>query len=242
MIKAVIIDDVQKAIILLRGLLKEYCPEVKVVGEAENAEEAISMIESHRPQLVFLDIEMSGKSGFNLLEEIKGRNFHVIFVTAHSEFAIKAFRFSVTDYLLKPVSADELKQAVTKVQNLIPLTASYMQTLRIPTTTEAVFVNIQSIIRLEAEGHYTHIYLENGKHYMSSYHLKQFEEHLDPNLFRRIQRSHLINREKIKSVVDKKGLLIEMADGTIIEVSRRSKKATLEILGQITINSKDTSC
>src|SRR5204862_413236 len=104
------------------------------------------------------------------------------------------------------------------------------------TTTEAVFVNIQSIVRLEAEGHYTHIYLDNGKKYLSSYHLKQFEEHLDGSLFRRIQRSHLINREKIKSVVDKEGLLIEMTDGAIIEVSRRSKKEALKMLGRITVH------
>lgn len=236
MINAIIVDDVKKAIVLLRGLLEEHCPEVKVVAEAENAAKAAALIEHHRPQLVFLDIEMAGKSGFDLLEEVKERNFHVIFVTAHAEFAIKAFRFSVTDYLLKPVSAEDLKQAVAKVIKLSHVASAPMQTLRIPTTTEAVFVNIRDIIRFEADGHYTHIFMDNGKKYISSYHLKQFEEHLDSKLFHRIQRSHLINRDKIKSVADRGSLHIEMTDGAVIEVSRRSKQEVLSILGRITIH------
>src|SRR5580692_7404342 len=112
MITALLVDDIEKANVVLRRQLIEHCPEVKIIGEAEDADEAMKKIELHHPQLVFLDIEMEGKDGFDLLEETRERNFHVIFVTAHSEFAIKAFRFSVTDYLLKPVSGSILKQAV----------------------------------------------------------------------------------------------------------------------------------
>src|SRR5437879_4032659 len=98
MIRSLIVDDEEKAIILLRKQLKKHCPEIEVVGECQNINEAAKLIEIHHPQLLFLDIEMAGGSGFDLLENLKERNFHVIFVTAHSEFAIKAFRFSVTDY------------------------------------------------------------------------------------------------------------------------------------------------
>jgi two-component system LytT family response regulator len=174
---------------------------------------------------------MAEGSGFDLLENIQTRNFHVIFVTAHSEFAIKAFRFSVTDYLLKPVSRELLIQAVQKVKNLIDVSASAssIQTLRIPATFGITFVNIINIIRLEAEGPYTHIYMDNGKHFMSSQNLKQFERHLDEGVFLRIHRSHLINRNKIKSIIDDNGLLLEMTDGFSIEVPRRSRQDFLKM-------------
>jgi two-component system, LytTR family, response regulator len=232
MISSLIVDDEEKAIALLRKQLKRHCPEVEIVGEAQRIDEAIRLIELHHPRLIFLDIEMVGGSGFDLLERLKQRDFHVIFVTAYSEFAIKAFRFSVTDYLLKPVNRELLKQAVNKVKTLIDTSApvSSIQTLRIPYSGGVAFVPIINIIRMSAEGPYTHIYLDSGKHYMTSHHLKQFEEHLDSGLFLRIHRSHLINRNKIKSIADKQALMIEMTDGAVIEVPRRSKQEILKIL------------
>lgn len=232
MINSIIVDDETKAIILLRKQLKRHCPEVNVVAEAQRIDEAIRLIELNHPQLLFLDIEMAGGSGFDLLEKIHDRNFHVIFVTAHSEFAIKAFRFSVTDYLLKPVNRETLILAVKKVKHLIDISVatSTIQTLRIPSINGMTFVNITEIIRMEADGPYTHIYTDNDKHYMSSHHLKQFEEHLDSSIFLRIHRSHLINRGKVKSIIDKQGLLIEMEDGMKIVVPRRSKQDIIKML------------
>jgi two-component system, LytTR family, response regulator len=241
MIDTVIVDDVEKAIVVLRRLLNTNCPEINIVGEADDVDDAIRLIESRHPKLVFLDIKMAGKSGFDLLDEIKERNFHVVFVTAHSEYAIKAFRFSVTDYLLKPVASDDLKQAVQKVKRLIEASeassshtnakdTTAMQTLRIPSTNGLAFVYINNIIRLEADGHYTNIYMDSGKHYISSYHLKQFEEHLDSKIFLRLHRSHLINQNQIKSIAQKEGLVIEMKDGARIEVPRRHKEEALKML------------
>src|SRR3954468_12917169 len=161
MIKAILVDDVEKANVLLRMKLAEHCPEVKIVGEAEDADQAIELIESKHPQLVFLDIGMAGKTGFDLLEEIKERNFHVIFVTAHTEYAIKAYRYSVTDYLLKPVNNQVLKEAVQKVKKMIdeaPVNSAAndfnsvgRRTLRIPSTSGTVFVYFNNIIRMEAD-------------------------------------------------------------------------------------------
>jgi len=236
MITALIVDDVEKAIVVLRRKLAEHCPEVNVIAQAEDVDEAILLIDQYKPQLVFLDIEMAGKSGFDLLLETKDRNFHVIFVTAHSEFAIQAFRFSVTDYLLKPVNSDILKESVQKVIKIIQSSAPEQklsisaQTLRIPSTNGLVFVKLSDIIRLEAEGHYTHIYVVNEKHYFSSYHLRQFEEHLDKNLFWRVHRSHIINHEKIKAVIQKPILHLEMVDGFKIEIPRRNREAFKKIL------------
>jgi two-component system LytT family response regulator len=230
MISSLIIDDEPKAIALLCNQLRRHCPDVNVIGQAGRIDEAIKLIEAHRPQLLFLDIQLAEGTGFDLLEKIEVRNFHVIFITAHSEFAIKAFRFSVTDYLLKPVSRELLIQAVQKVKNLIDIkhSTSAVQTLRIPVTKGVAFTNIMNIVRLEAEGPYTHIFLDNGQHIMSSHHLKQFEEHLDPNVFLRIHRSHLINKMKISKVNETEKIYIEMADGFQIEVPRRSRQDFLK--------------
>lgn len=238
MINALIIDDEEKAVAVLRRMIATHCPDIKIVGEADDVEKATKAIEKLKPQLVFLDIEMPGESGFSLLEKVKQRNFHVIFVTAHSEFAVKAFRFSVTDYLLKPVGIDELIQAVGKVKAIMDFSIKNPaaskdfssvanQTLRIPSTEGTVFVYLHNIIRMEADGAYTHIFLEDNRHYISSYNLKQFEEHLDADIFMRVHRSHLINLKNIKSVTRKGGLFVEMTDGSVIEVAKRNKDAFL---------------
>jgi two-component system, LytTR family, response regulator len=242
-INAMIVDDEKKAIVVLRKLLQEYCPEVNIIAEAGRVNDAISLIEIHNPQLIFLDIEMPGKSGFDLLEKISGRNFHVIFVTAHSEFALKAFRFSVTDYLLKPVGIDELKQAIEKVKLLInayvpdassvkKAEAPVIRTLRISSTEGVIFVYLEHIIRVEAAGAYSHIYLENNKHYMVSDHLKLLNEYLTPPVFMRIHRSHIINLQKIKEVISKNGLFAEMTDGSLIEVAKRNRADFLKKIHQ----------
>jgi two-component system LytT family response regulator len=237
MITALIVDDEEKAVVVLRKLLEEYCPEVKVIAQASRVNKATQLIEELRPQLIFLDIEMPGKSGFDLLENLRERNFHVILVTAHSEFALKAFRFSVTDYLLKPVAPEELLLAVKKVKNFIdaPLASKVSGsqpavTLRIPSTEGVIFVYLEHVIRVEAEGAYSHIHLDNGKHYLISENLKELEEHLDPSVFIRVHRSHVINLKKIKSVIDKHGLFAEMEDGTLVEVARRTRADFLKLI------------
>ncbi len=237
MIKAIIVDDEKKGVHMLRMLLEENCPNVKVVDEAYEIHKAEALIKSHHPQLIFLDIDMGSNTGFDLLEKVKGENTHVIFVTAHSHFAVKAFRFSVADYLLKPVDIDELKQAVHKVKILIEeahaasadsdFDAIGKQTLRIPSTDGTHFVYFMNIIRMEADGAYTNIYINTDTHkvktFVSSYNLKQFEEHLDPSYFMRVHRSHVINLKMIRSVVDRDGLFAQMADDALIEISKRTR-------------------
>ncbi len=233
-IKAIIVDDERKATVVLRKLLNEYHPEINIVAEASRVKQAMQIIEEHSPQLIFLDIEMPGSSGFDLLEQIRGRNIHVVFVTAHSEFAIKAFRFSVIDYLLKPVGIEELREAVEKVKIQIEAftampaeskktASSAMQTLRIPTLDGVIFVYLENIVRVEARGAYSNIYIDSGKRYVVSHHLKLLLEHLIPPAFMRIHRSHIINMEKVKSVIRKNGLFVEMSDGTMIEVAKRNR-------------------
>jgi two-component system LytT family response regulator len=232
-IRSIIIDDEFKSIWLLKRLLTIHCPQIEVVAEASRMEEAIMLIETHHPQLIFLDVEMPGGSGFDLLEKITKRNFHVIFISAHSDFAIKAFQFSVTDYLLKPINRDLLINSILKVESITSKYASYNfhKTIRVPTNKGVLFIPMGSIVRLAADGSYTKIYIEKGVEYLCSSNLRNFEGKLDLNIFIRINRSNIINKEKITSIVDKQHLVIEMADGEIIDVPRRSKKEIMELLG-----------
>jgi two-component system, LytTR family, response regulator len=240
-ISAAIIDDETKAIAVLKRLIARSCPRLQVVAEAEDIDEAIVSITQHAPQLVFLDVDLSGPTGFDLLEQLEDRRFHVILVTAHPEYAVKAFRYSVTDYLLKPIAESDLQQAVAKVCALIdqeprqgaPDKAddkAARQTLRIPSTEGAIFVRMDDIIRLEAEGAYTHIHVKDRRHF-SSYNLKQFEEHLDPQRFMRVHRSHVINLSMVKAVRDGRGLHVELIDGTQVPISRRHRADLLVALG-----------
>jgi two-component system, LytTR family, response regulator len=232
MIKAVIVDDESKGIEILRMLVETHCSDVKIEGYAEEVEDAIKLINAKQPDLVFLDIEMSGESGFELLEKVKTKNLHVIFVTAHSQYAVRAFRYSVADYLLKPVDSTELKDAIEKVKVLmkddqqglkesIHPAEEEMLTLRIPLPNRTVSVSMTDIIRLDADGAYTKIFLTGNKQYFVSYNIKIFEEHLDLNLFMRVHRSHIINLKKVSKITGGKRLLAEMTDDSKVEISRR---------------------
>jgi len=233
MIKAIIVDDESKGIQILRILIKNHCPDVEVTGWAEEVDEAIELINRTAPQLVFLDIEMAGEGGFSLLEKIGQRNFHVVFVTAHSQYAVKAFRYSVADYLLKPVYVVELKQAIEKVkvlmqeQKVLSTNENIETTLRIPLNQGTVFVKMNDIIRLEADGAYTRIFLPGNRTYLTSYNIKIFEEHLDLNLFMRVHRSHIINLKKVKRIIEGRTLIAELTDGSKVEISRRIKNSFL---------------
>lgn len=231
MIDAIIIDDEFKGIEILKILLKKYCPEVNVVGWAEEIDGAIELIDKKQPDLIFLDIEMSGESGFDLLEKVKPNSFHVIFVTAHSEYAVRAFRYSVSGYLLKPVDTADLLEAVQKVKSIIgeeqisndhalKKKSEPNYTLKIPLNQGSVFVKMSDVIRIEADGAYTHIYLTGKRNYLVSYNIKVVEEHLDHSIFIRVHRSHIINLSKVTSVSGETNQ-ITMCDGSLIQISRR---------------------
>jgi two-component system LytT family response regulator len=237
----VIIDDEPKAIAIMRSLIEEHCPELRIVADAGRLETAIEVLNTHRPQLVFLDVDLTGVTGFDLLERLEDRSFHVILVTAHPEFAVKAFRYSVIDYLMKPVDEEELKQAVHKVAELIereggkattsrPGDPHQRQTLRIPSMEGARFVPMDDIVRLEAEGSYTAIHTRRAR-YVSSYNLKHFEEHLDHAVFIRIHRSHVINSKQVKAAHGLNGQAVELNDGTRLSVARSYRAAVKKALG-----------
>lgn len=244
MISALLVDDEKKNRDSLRKLLKEYCPVVEVSGEAGSVEEALVAIKKLRPQLVFLDVEMPSGSGFDVLRKANPIDFKVIFVTAHSHYAIKALRFSAVDYLLKPVDTDDLIEAVRKVSE-VPLTHSSsqykgllenlgngsVQKLAIPIKDGFAFLAPGEIIRLQADGTYTHIFT-NGEKYTGTKNIKEYELLLADQNFFRSHNSHLINLNHVKRFSRLDGYFVQMSDGSMAEISRRKKEEFIELMGK----------
>ena len=238
-IKTIIIDDEQGNIITLTEMLNNYCPDVFLIGSANNITDGEKLIYAETPDLVFLDIEMPFGNGFELLNRLMPVTFEVIFVTAFNNYAIKAFKYSVIDYLLKPVNIDELKAAVLKVRNKLESTNvtlridSLLSNLKtektgqkkIGITTEdgIIFEEIDDIMYLEAEGSYTTIFTKGGKAETTSRTLKDFEDMLPENIFCRVHNSSIINVNYIKKYYKGRGGYVEMEDNKKIEVSQRKK-------------------
>ncbi|MBB2148257.1 LytR/AlgR family response regulator transcription factor [Pedobacter gandavensis] len=242
-LKAILIDDELKSRINLRQLLLEYCPNVEIIAEAGSAVEAIKLIRELNPDLLFLDIEMGEVSGFDLLKLLNGQQkFEVIFVTAFDKYGIQAVKACAIDYLLKPINILELSNAVEKAtlqinpikenERLKELVANIdrgenEQKIAIPLSDKIEFLAINKIIRLEAEGNYTHIYLDNKKQYLVCKTLKEYQELLENYNFIRTHQSHLINFRKISAYVKTDGGYIAMDDGSQAPISRQKRDEVL---------------
>ena len=245
--RAIIIDDEQAGISSLNKLLGRYCPGVEVVAVAPSAEAGSAAILEAQPELVFLDIEMPGSNGFDMLEQQKEINFEVIFTTAYDQYAIRAFRFNALDYLLKPIEHNELIDAVQKARqklhNRLPktdykkrldnikLNAAGIHKLAVSTVDSVVFVELDDIVYLSADINYTCIYLSDRSHLTVSRTLKDFEEMLQAHGFLRIHKSHLINLRHVKKYVKGDGGYVVMSNKAGIEVSQRKKWELMEAMG-----------
>jgi two-component system LytT family response regulator len=244
MIRAVIVDDEENNIGALKSLLTQFCPEVEVVGTAENAKEAFTVITDINPQLVFLDIEMPFGNGFGLIEKMMPVNFEVIFVTAFDQYAITAFKYSALDYLLKPVSIEDLKRAVNRSSQRITeknvnsriesLIANFrnevpgLKKIGLPTAEGLIFEEIENIIHLQAESNYTLVFVKNKKKMTITKSLKDFEDILPAATFCRLHHSHIVNLNYITKYYKGRGGYVELIDGTTVEVSTRKKDDFLE--------------
>jgi len=247
MLTAIVIDDELNGRIALKQKLHDYCPTVKVIAEAENGLEGMEMIQQFQPQLVFLDIEMPGMDGFEMLINIPDKKFHLVFTTAYDQYAIKAIKYAAFDYLLKPIDIDELKETIGRlVQAPIPeitgkkletleqnlLTKPFLNKIAVPTQEGLLFFDINHILRLEAQSNYTMIYFDDQPKLMASRTLKEFEEILPMDTFFRIHNSHIINLLFIKKYIRGDGGQVEMKNGDHILVSRRKKDEFLKLIGR----------
>ncbi|MCD4697122.1 MAG: LytTR family DNA-binding domain-containing protein [Bacteroidales bacterium] len=249
MIKAIIVEDEKRSRETLAGLLKLYCKNVSVIAEAEGMKSGIEIINIHKPDLVFLDIQMPGGSGFNLLESFEEINFDVIFTTAYDQFAIKAIKFSALDYLLKPIFPDDLVKAVKKAEEKRNVSHArqsvdvLLENIKKPeseppkivlSTSERIdVVSVKDIIRCESDNYYTVFYFTDGTKLMISKTLKENEELLSEYNFIRPHKSHLINSLYIKSFIKRDNGYIAMSDGSEVPVSRRKKEKIIEIINNL---------
>lgn len=241
MIEAVIIDDEQNNISNLKSLLEKYCPEVNIAATALNAEEGEKIILNNYPDLVFLDIQMPRKNGFELLQSLHAYTFEVIFVTAYDQYGIQAVKFAAIDYLLKPINVEELKLSVKKVieknnqrkqnrqlENLIALLRQNQNQdehrIALPTTKEIRFVKPGDILRCESSNNYTTFYLSNNEKLLISKPIYLYEELLNNYGFIRCHQSHLVNKKYIQSYVKEDGGYIMLHDKTRLPIAKNKKE------------------
>jgi two-component system, LytTR family, response regulator len=246
--RALLVDDEPKNVRILKTLLQNYCPQVNIIGEAGDAEAAFAAIKTLQPELVFLDIEMPHGNAFDLLNKLMPVNFEVIFITAFDNYSLKAFKYSALDYLLKPVDIEELKAAVNKAMGKIHSHQlnhqieylisnfrggqSLLQKIALPTADGIAFLNVDDIIRCEANGNYTYFYLGNKDKVVASKNIKEYEDILPANIFCRIHNSHIINLNRVKKYHKGRGGYIIMEDGSNLEVASRRRDEFLAKFGQ----------
>lgn len=247
--KAIIIDDEPDCVRLLALQLKMYCPQVEIVGEYTSSEEGLRGIKRLMPDLVFLDIEMPKLNGFQLLETIGEIDFAVVFVTAYDKFAVKAFKFSAIDYLLKPTDAKDLQVAVQKVERRQRVDTRQLDLLKqhlhasvfpskpfpekiaLPHQDGVVFVELKNILYCEADDNYTRFFLVNGHKHLISKTLREIQETLEERNFLRISRQHLINLDHIAKFMKGEGSYVVMTDGQSLTVARSQKEKLIERFG-----------
>lgn len=245
MLRTFIIDDEIDAINSIVLIIREYCPDIEIVGMATTMNEALKEIPLKKPDLLILDIEMPFGSGFDLLEKIPDRNFEIIFVTAYNNHAIKAFKYSAVDYLLKPIDIDDFISAINRVIARIGKQSSksseisvLLENIKKPIPTKLaintndgiIYISFENIVRMEGDGSYTNVFLKNNQKILVSKTLKDFQELLfDRNLFRP-HHSHLINIDHVICFHHKDGGAIEMSDGALVPLARRKKEEFLEIM------------
>jgi len=250
MIRAVIIDDEKNNIETMVSLLRKHELPVTVVGSAINADDAISTIVATNPDLLFLDIQMPEKNGFDVLKALPHYQFEVIFVTAFDQYGIQAVKFSAIDYLLKPVNPEELKTSILKVEAKLNQRKQNVQLensmaliknkdakkghkLALASTKEIRFVHTDEIIRCESSNAYTQFYLADGKSIMVSKPIFEYEEMLSNYDFIRCHQSHLVNSKFIKSLVKEDSGYLLLNDDTRIPISRGKKENVLKALNTI---------
>lgn len=246
MLRAVIIDDIENIRKKNSNMIKMNCPSVTLIGEADSVASGIKLIKQLSPDLVFLDVEMPDGTGFDLLQKLKPFSFKVIFITGYEDFAVKAFRFSAIDYLLKPLDPDDLVEAVKKAESslskevfdmkLSNLFANLerpknLQNLILKTADRIYSVNIQDIVNCESDKNYTTFHFINAPKLIVSTNLKEYETLLTPHNFFRTHQSHLINMAYFDHFIKTDGgNTIVMKNKVTIPLSVRKKEEFMVLL------------
>ena len=238
MISSVILEDEEDAQFLLSTILKDYCPEIKVEGMAANKEDGLALIREKKPKLVFCDIQLEDCHVFEILDELGIIDFQVIFTTAYDQYALKAFEYNALHYILKPYSPQDVKESLRRIDHslLSPLpstsheTKSNIKKLPLKTTEGVHLIDVDSIIRVQAERSYSHIFYGGGKKLVVSRPLKDIQEKLEHHQFFRVHNSHLISIHQVDQVDKESKGTISMVDGSSVPLSRSRRKDFLEAI------------
>ena len=244
-LKAILVDDELSSLQNLQQKLIEFCPDVEVIATAQKPEDAILLIRRHKPDVIFLDIEMPRMNGFRMLEELGEYDFDIVFTTAYNHYAIDAIRVCAFDYLTKPIAIRDLQKTVERLALRPKLhTKDKMEAFRaslaspksqeekvaIPTSDGLEFIPIKNIVHIESSSNYSKISLTDGKKILVTKLLGDFEEILQPYHFFRVHNSHLINIAHIKKYIRGEGGQVVMQNEDVIDVSRRKKDEFLKLL------------
>lgn len=246
MIRCIVIDDEKQSRNALIGELEPYKDKIKIIAEADSVASAIESIDDFHPDLIFLDIHLGDGMGFNVLEKISWNKCKVVFVTAYDEYAIKAFRFNAIDYILKPVSSEEISRVVNRISNFEPgaeselnrnFIADYNSTqpkrIAISNSDGVHLVELSDVVRCEADGNYTKIYTSRLEVILTSKTLKEYDTLLTEFGFERVHHSHLVNMRHIKKYINRDSGYLHMSDGSQIPIAQRKKTYVLSILDKI---------
>ncbi len=239
--RTAIIENETKAQRLLSDIINTYCTELEVIGIAPTVNDGRRLITEHKPDLLFLDIQLDDGDGFDLLDILDQQELKVIFTTAYDSYAIKAFKYEAIDYLLKPITPKEVMKAVEKVKRMKESQVSFQQlkallqnkttdTLRVSTAESISLIKISDIIRIEGDGAYSTIHLADGESEMVSRSIGQLENEINQSSFLRVHTSHLINQSYLRKYIKEDGGYALMKDGVKLPVSRRKKDIIQTIL------------
>lgn len=240
--KAIIIDDESSGRKAVRNYITKYASNIEIIDEADNVKNGIFSILTHKPDVVFLDIRMPDGTGFDLLNKLPKIDFQIIFVTAYEQHAIKAFKYSAVDYLLKPLNPDDFIEAISKLKTdnklnelekkveLILQNNKKFERIALATSTGLLMVSLCDIVRCESDNNYTMFHLKDNSKYLVSKTLKEYDELLSYEGFYRTHKSHLVNVKYIKEYVKGEGGYVILEDNTSIDVARRKKEGLLQIL------------
>lgn len=234
-IKTLLVDDEPLALKNLASIIQNYITDIDIVASAKNEEDAMEKIITLKPDLVFLDIELGGSSGFDILKQYPNRDFEVIFVTAHNEFGIEAVKAHAFDYILKPINKSELLLSIDRVLKKIsekrnPVTTNTPFKLSLSTMEGILFVDPEEILYAESEGRYTRFHLQNKTKHLVSKNIGEFETILQSRGFIRIHHSYLVNIKHILKYIRGRGGYVILSNGAELEVSSRKKDNFLDSL------------
>ncbi|MBC7922520.1 MAG: response regulator transcription factor [Ferruginibacter sp.] len=250
--KALLIDDEPDNVRLLALQLNRHCPQIELAGQFTDSTEGLRAIQTRRPALVFLDIEMPVMNGFQLLERVGEINFHLVFVTAYDQYAVRAFRFSALDYLLKPIDTVDLIAAVRRAENTARINPQQLELMRqyypagsgvkgqvshgriaLPHASGMVFVDTKKIVYCKADSNYTRFHLENDEVYVVSKTLGDVQEVLELRDFVRVHRQYMVNLDHIQKLVKGEGTYLLLTNGVSIPVARQQKERLMERFGWV---------